>query len=574
MLSKLKWRNIRLPFKLLLFYTPLIIIPAVIGMYLITQSYTTSSKQMTEQYASDLMSLMVQKIDDRLLEYEQLSKQIMTNEDLHRLVRTVPTSSFEQLSLENAINKQLNALWLGDEQNKYIQSIKITTDQNTFTYGNDDVNDYGVLNSEYIEKVAGERGSVVWFAPESYTNGYENFSAFRLARVIRDRKLEALGLLTIVIDAEAVTSIFNQTKFKEEVSLQLLDRQGDFILGNKNDITPDESQVLTFSEESIQNGWRLSARLPLEPLFKPISEMVRLSVIIIIICVLLGLLVTHIIAVDVVIPVRKLMVNMKHGIKGVKPSDLERFKGGIEIVEMNDTFISVMYEIDQLIKQVIKNEKLKQRAEINVLQKQLAPHFLYNTLNSIRWMAMIQKQDNIKEMVGALNRLLTYSIRRTGEPVMLEEELAAISDYVKIQKVRYQNFEFSTRIEQGTEKLQILKLLIQPLIENSLLYGLADTDQPGKILLETTTIDYQLIIQVSDNGIGMEEDVLADVQKSLYYNTIHEVGIGLKSVHERIQLHYGNEYGLKIESELKKGTSVQLTMPIKHADSTQMKEDE
>jgi two-component system, sensor histidine kinase YesM len=115
------WRKLRLPYKLGLVYTPLILLPALAGIYYVTESYTNSSKASTSEYANDLLSLMVQKIDDRMRSYEQLSKQVMTDADLLRLVSAEPASVYERFRLENAISEKLNVLWLGADQNSYIR---------------------------------------------------------------------------------------------------------------------------------------------------------------------------------------------------------------------------------------------------------------------------------------------------------------------------------------------------------------------------------------------------------------------------------------------------------------------
>ncbi|CAK4834071.1 unnamed protein product [Aphanomyces euteiches] len=371
--------------------------------------------------------------------------------------------------------------------------------------------------------------------------------------------------MTVVVDEQAITSIFAQSQFQEDVVLRLLTADGQTILDNGKKLDETEKNILAYSQESIHTGWKLSAQLPLAKLYQPIYQTIQFSIIMVLICVVLGLLVTQIIAMDLVNPVRKLIVNMKHGLKGVKPGELKHFKGAIEIVEINETFISIMYEIEQLIKQLVKQEKKKKDAEIRVLQNQLSPHFLYNTLNSIRWMAMIQKQDNIKEMVDSLNQLLNYSVRGIGEPVPLEEEIAILKNYVNIQKVRYQNFSLIIDLEPGVEQTPILKFLLQPFIENALIHGLVNTDLPGTIQIEGRKVKETIHITVSDNGVGMSPERLEKVTLSLYGKDPTGEHFGLRSVHERIQLHYGEAFGVRIESEAEVGTKVFIRLPVRPA---------
>ncbi|RED84322.1 MULTISPECIES: cache domain-containing sensor histidine kinase [Cohnella] len=565
-----RWRSIRLPYKLVLVYTPLILLPALAGIYYLTESYTSSSKAQAAEYATDLLGLMGQKVDDRMRSYEQLSKQIMTDGELLKLAKTEPESAYDRFKVESAINEKLNVLWLGADQNSYIRSIKIETPSAIYTYGKNAIDEYDVRNSEYRTEVGEMKGGARWFAPQTFDDGYTKLRAFRLGRTIRDEKLNELGTLTLVIRVEAVGDIFRQMKFQEDTALKLLDEKGEPLVDNEVSIGDVKaSRLLSFTDDRLGNGWTLAVQMQLDRLYEPIFSTVRQALFILFGCILLGLVVTHLLALDLVIPIRRLTMNMKMGIKGVRPGKLKRFGGAVEIVEMNDTFISIMYEIEQLIDEVARQEKKKKDAEIRVLQHQLSPHFLYNTLNSIRWMAMIQRQDNIKEMVDALNALLTYALRGSGGPVPLASEIAILHNYVAIQKVRYQHFEFAVNVPAELEQVEVLKFLLQPLIENALIHGLAPSEHPGEITVSAVSEGEHLLVTVADNGIGMNEETVERLVRGLSASPTDRLGV--RSVHERIQLHYGTNYGLSIRSEPGVGTSITVRVPMRMDGSAEEK---
>ncbi len=565
-----RWRSIRLPYKLVLVYTPLILLPALAGIYYLTESYTSSSKAQAAEYATDLLGLMGQKVDDRMRSYEQLSKQIMTDGELLKLAKTEPESAYDRFKVESAINEKLNVLWLGADQNSYIRSIKIETPSAIYTYGKNAIDEYDVRNSEYRTEVGEMKGGARWFAPQTFNDGYTKLRAFRLGRTIRDEKLNELGTLTLVIRVEAVGDIFRQMKFQEDTALKLLDEKGEPLVDNEVSIGDVKaSRLLSFTDDRLGNGWTLAVQMQLDRLYEPIFSTVRQALFILFGCILLGLVVTHLLALDLVIPIRRLTMNMKMGIKGVRPGKLKRFGGAVEIVEMNDTFISIMYEIEQLIDEVARQEKKKKDAEIRVLQHQLSPHFLYNTLNSIRWMAMIQRQDNIKEMVDALNALLTYALRGSGGPVPLASEIAILHNYVAIQKVRYQHFEFAVNVPAELEQVEVLKFLLQPLIENALIHGLAPSEHPGEITVSAVSEGEHLLVTVADNGIGMNEETVERLVRGLSASPTDRLGV--RSVHERIQLHYGTNYGLSIRSEPGVGTSITVRVPMRMDGSAEEK---
>ncbi len=558
---KYRWRFIRLPYKLLLVYMPLILLPALAGIYYLTDSYTTSSKARTFEYATDLLSLMGQKIDERLYNYERLSKQIMTDPELLQMIAKKPSTTYEIYELQNTINEKLNSFWLGADQSMYVRAIKVDTYDNLYTYGKNALDDYSVTDPAYREKVSAMRGAAIWFDPVTFSDGSGSFEALRLGRSIRDHKLKELGALTIIIEVGAITDLFDLTNLRDTTSLKLLDRNGKLLLDNGKDLPPDEQQLLTYSQDDIHNGWRLSAELSLNEMYEPIHRTARTAIFLIAACIILGLVVTHLLAMDLVFPIRRLMMNMKQGVRGVTPNRLKRFGGAIEIVEMNDTFISVMYEIEQLIERIGKQEKKKKDAEIRVLQNQLSPHFLFNTLNSIRWMAIIQKQDNIKGMVDSLNQLLIYALRGKGDDVTLETEMGMLHNYAAIQKVRYQHFEYQTHISTELFAARMPKFLLQPIIENALIHGLAQADRPGEIIIIAERQGNHLLLTVQDNGIGIDPEKQKLLNNSLGKGD-HDQHFGVYSVHERIQLHYGPQYGLQIASELGKGTKVTVTIPF------------
>jgi two-component system sensor histidine kinase YesM len=202
---------------------------------------------------------------------------------------------------------------------------------------------------------------------------------------------------------------------------------------------------------------------------------------------------------------------------------------------------------------------------MKALQNQLSPHFLYNTINTVRWMAMIQGQNNIKEIIDSLSKLLTYSLRNTDELVPLSEELSALHDYVNIQKARYQNFQYYVEVDEVLKNQQVLKFLIQPLIENALIHGLSHVSRGGKIHINIYTIGDKFEIRVEDNGRGMTmEDVKSLIMNlKQAYSKQKEASkhIGLRNVNERIQLHYGEEFGIAVKSEFGEGTCVTISLP-------------
>jgi len=209
-----------------------------------------------------------------------------------------------------------------------------------------------------------------------------------------------------------------------------------------------------------------------------------------------------------------------------------------------------------LEKRFMEDARAKREAELKALQAQISPHFLFNTLNCIRWAAFNKRNKKAADMTLALSNLLRMTIVNGSEFISLETEVANLFHYVAIfQMSQEKDFAFSTDIPHELKSYQIPKLLLQPLVENSLIHGLNDSIEKGKITVTAKKTEDNVCITIRDNGGGIDKSKPRKGQKFS--------GIGVENVNERIKLNYGAEYGLKIESELGQGTTVCLILPPK-----------
>nr|WP_326183720.1 sensor histidine kinase [uncultured Oscillibacter sp.] len=217
---------------------------------------------------------------------------------------------------------------------------------------------------------------------------------------------------------------------------------------------------------------------------------------------------------------------------------------------------------------------MKQKdAEIHALQSQINPHFLYNTLDSIRGLALINNDEEVAEMTEALSVFFRYSIGQKGHIVTLREELENIKSYLLIQNNRFKDKLFFNVLIDGDEeqimRYQFPKLLLQPVIENAVYHGIEPKIGPGHITIRIFTTETQLVVNVQDDGIGMEESELQALKEKLrggkYVEepvSSHGNGIALININQRIILNYGEHYGLTLSSTKGIGSEVELTLPI------------
>lgn len=261
-------------------------------------------------------------------------------------------------------------------------------------------------------------------------------------------------------------------------------------------------------------------------------------------------------------PIKKLMKNMTLVQQG-KFVNLPDVKSNDEIGLLSARFEQMSAELNRLVERIYKEQEEKTEAEIRALQAQINPHFLYNTLNSLKWIASMQRSDKIVEMTEALISILRYSSKNESRLVPIREELAHINHYFTIQKVRYFNkIVVSYEIDESLLEFSVLKLSIQPLVENAIFHGVADLDEEGIITIIVAACgEKDIAITVSDNGKGMDEEKAFRLKRQLIGLDEGTGGIGVSNVHSRIRRVFGVGYGITFHSKEGIGSSFTMTIP-------------
>ena len=219
--------------------------------------------------------------------------------------------------------------------------------------------------------------------------------------------------------------------------------------------------------------------------------------------------------------------------------------------------------IKHLIREDYQNKLLIQETEYKYLCSQINPHFLYNTLDSISWLAAMNGNKDVSRMAVALGRILRWSISNKRSFVMLCEDMENIKNYLVIQKMRYgESLNYEINIDPEEMEMSIPKMILQPLVENALVHGLENKD--GKKLLHINASHEGNILRICirDNGIGISNEKLAEIQTNLQNNTFEQKSIGLYNVDRRIKMLYGHKYGVIVESREDKGTQITVELPI------------
>ena len=280
-------------------------------------------------------------------------------------------------------------------------------------------------------------------------------------------------------------------------------------------------------------------------------------------CFLLALVLALLLAAYLTKPI-SLLNNRLHRIADNDFSyDPEIEKAGGELGQIGHTVNEMTMSIENLLQTTEQSYEQRRKIEIQLLQSQVNPHFLYNTLDSIRWMAVIQKSPGIESMTRSLSNLLKNIAKGTQDKITLEEEFALLHDYVEIQSVRYMEaFTFYDTVPKELYRYRIIKLTLQPLVENAIFHGIEPTGENGTITVTGREEGNDIVLCVTDDGAGISPDVLPTLlseERPRSHASLN--GIGVCNVHKRLQMLYGEAYGLTIESEPGVGTCVTVRVP-------------
>jgi two-component system sensor histidine kinase YesM len=231
-----------------------------------------------------------------------------------------------------------------------------------------------------------------------------------------------------------------------------------------------------------------------------------------------------------------------------------------ELRELGEQVNQMANRLETLIAEIRRNQDHLARAELRTLQAQINPHFLYNTLDSIIWMGESGKNREVVRMTSALSKLLRKSISNEKEIVTVKEEVEYVSEYLKIQQLRYHDkLSYEIDVDESVLSNSIAKLVLQPLVENAIYHGIKVKEGMGHIRISGERAGGDIRLVVRDDGPGMDEEALSHILDGSREGGISKVGV--KNVNDRLKLHYGDEYGLSFESGRGKGMKVTITIP-------------
>lgn len=433
---------------------------------------------------------------------------------------------------------------------------------------------------------------------QSDITGTDELIAFRFIRVIRSTHysnfFDEIGIGIFVLDLDKINSIIGISNLaeksvvyitdknkkmiistKESIARKHMEKTGELLNTKENNININEQNYLVKTSKIKNLNWQITALINIEKTKKDINKIKYYLLMILLVMVIVVLCISFIFNLKLTAPIKKIIDACDRVATGDFKVKLN-FSYKNEITKIGNSFNHMVEKIDNLTNKLLKSQKKihqvqleKKQLVLDGLQSQINAHFLYNTLHTIRGMAYSNAREEISALISNLVGHLRY-ITKIDEYVTLEEELNHLKKYVEIERIGYfNNFEVKFEIAEEIKKAKILKLTLQPIVENAIMHGIDENLGNSIIKITARRRNNKIVVKVLDNGQGISADELdkiniklnsEDSTKDITEDSTNDNGkIGIFNIHRRIQLYYGKNYGIKVKSWPNKGTCVILT---------------
>ncbi len=557
------------------------VILIAIPLMAVSVTYTRTVKEIiSKKYTETAIQSVYEaseQIDFILRDVEDFSTVIISNAELLEMAENPGLFSKDQF------NSLLRAFILSRDD---IEVINLVLSNGTYSIGANMID----AKSPVQPELQASSGQPVWLDTESHTieilSGKFPKNYFALGRkIINYNTLEDSGYLVIDLEEVMLEQAYKSLLDGDFEDIYICDDTGTIIshtdkkkIGSTIKFKPYAQSILNTSTHKgyfeffedvdkvaiystiSSNGWKIIKTLPTSYLYKEINDMQRDFLIFGVFYGVAIILFMIFFSVRYTDPMMKMM----GVIKKVEQGDLSArtvISTNDEVGQLGRSLNNMIGEMQNLIDRLIKEEQEKKEVELEALHAQINPHFLYNTLNTIKWMAKIQGNTSVSRAIVALIKLLRVSTNLGTDMITLREELDYVDNYVVIQKLKYNEaINMKHHIEESCLDTMMPKLILQPIVENAIIYGISEDHKDINIDITAYRRDRELFIEITDDGPGIRTEIVETILRDKSdKNRFSKVG--LNNINQRIKLYYGGEYGLSIETEMGAGTKVIVRIP-------------
>ena len=564
----------------------MLLLGAVAIVTVISMNYTrTSVFDNSSLYTQTIIQQMNQNIDSYIDYMENISYLVSSNEDVQSYLfgeETDPEARGRILNQFKTIldsrNDILNLGIIGENGRMLINNAQRLTNP-----------DLDIHTQEwYTNALEGSASSYLSSSHVQHIISGERPWVITLSRGIRNKSSKSEnqkeGVFFIDLNYSAISELCNQSVVGNQGYAFILDADGNIVYHPQQQQLYNELQTENISlimgtdkdtvlsgkgsaeklysiSRSEKTGWTVVDCVRVEELLRKSNKAQSLYVLVAMGLMIVALFFSRFISRSITQPIQQLCDSMARVQEGdFSVSDVV-VDSKNEIGSLTKSFNVMTHRIQDLMEQNIREQEAKRKSELKALQSQINPHFLYNTLDSIIWMAEGKKNEEVVLMTASLARLLRQSISNEDEVVSIGQEVEYARGYLTIQKMRYKDkMEFQIDVDPSILHIPLIKLVLQPVIENAIYHGLKYKESKGLLMVKGFRKNGNAVLQVIDNGVGMDQETLDHIYEKHKVN-YQSNGVGIYNVQKRLQLYYGSEYGITYESEKSVGTTATITIP-------------
>lgn len=553
----------------------------LIGIVAVTSIVYLYMRETVKNNAITSVTESIRQADEslnlRLEEVSRLNTVVATNKTvLNTLLSKTEEPSYEWFQEQKRIEEFLSALIA---YKPYISRVAVIgLNEKVFFVGSPWL-DKNILYTPMMDYLLQNGSGHAYFHQTGFSDSIVTGRELRYNRNL-------IGMVMFDLNDEFIKKIYD-VKPTSDSMLYVVDRNNEFIyqpqtsvfdkaviIGLNQGMSGSDGSVervigqksyLVITRKSDYTGWSTVALVPMKSLLTETTRIRNVLATVAIVVFIIIVIGTLQVSSRITRNIRRLRSMMMHVMEGNMTLPAVEIHSKDEIGQLYQVFKSMVEELKRLLEGIVTTEKEKREAELAVLQAQIRPHFLYNTLNTVKYLAKLNGVPNIVEVSESLIELMRGVLGNTNEFLSLQEELQYVRSYVNIEKYKYVE-PIHVKIDVENEELlqfSVLKLMLQPLVENAIIHGLSSSEHEGLVLIRIYEENKELRIEVRDNGKGMSKeqiDALFEVNK-VQTNTRFS-GMGVRNVHERIVRLFGEPYGVFLHSEQDTYTTVQIRFPL------------
>lgn len=561
-----------------------------IGSYFISVNILT---QKVSSSFSETVFYVRNSVEKELYQIKQISAYIYIDLDLKEAISKKYLEPSSSMDAEKRVQEKLKNYLIATTFNN-INAIKVYG-FNAFemSFGvngkQKNLDDTKIKSSQWYQKALQNNAMTLWagmheaFLKERETTSEYSISLFR---VIKDKYYKQnVGVMYISLNPQIFSSLTEGLNLSTKNEIYILDNNNR-IVNNLNPIVSAEEITQILEENNNANpmdyfvkedknkkrkyfyylindfNWKVVGMIPINEVTQDNKGILSVTTAAFCVSFIFSCIIWFFVSSSIVKPIKTLT----QATKSVRDGNLEvhvQYSSDNELGILTSNFNYMVKKIKELLQQVLDENMRKKDAEYKALQAQINPHFLYNTLNSIRWMAIIQKADNIKNVVDALGRLLRNSTSKIDQYITIQEEIDNLNDYIYIQKIAYKNkFQVEWDVSEEVLQYKCIKFILQPLVENAIFHGIQPKNHRGTIWISINRQNGFIQFSVKDNGVGMSSKEIERLLSKENEAIKKFNGIGINNVRDRIQMTYEGHGTMTIDSKEGEYTTIIIRVPI------------